>query len=132
MAGVVPGPLSGPFGHRRRGGGRVVGWAALGLEIAVRHARSVEVSVYIRHDLHRRAGAHARPDRTASGRHHHRRSLHRAGRQSGVAGSLGFERVACFREVGYKFGRWLDVAYMKLLLGQQMKMKPSPDRETGD
>lgn len=34
--------------------------------------------------------------------------------------SLGFERVACFREVGYKFGRWLDVAYMKLLLGQQI------------
>jgi len=31
--------------------------------------------------------------------------------------SLGFERVACFRKVGFKFGRWLDVAYMQLFLG---------------
>ncbi len=31
--------------------------------------------------------------------------------------SLGFERVAFFREVGRKFGRWLDVVYMQLLLG---------------
>ena len=30
--------------------------------------------------------------------------------------SLGFKRVACFREVGYKFNKWLDVAYMQLLL----------------
>jgi phosphinothricin acetyltransferase len=30
--------------------------------------------------------------------------------------SLGFQRVAHFREVGYKFGRWLDVVYMQLLL----------------
>ena len=30
--------------------------------------------------------------------------------------SLGFVRVAYFREVGYKFGRWLDVACMQLML----------------
>jgi L-amino acid N-acyltransferase YncA len=29
---------------------------------------------------------------------------------------FGFERVGCFKEVGYKFGRWLDVVYMELLL----------------
>lgn len=29
---------------------------------------------------------------------------------------LGFERAACLRQVGYKFGRWLDVVYMQLLL----------------
>lgn len=29
---------------------------------------------------------------------------------------LGFERVAQFREVGKKFGRWLDVGYWELLL----------------
>ena len=32
---------------------------------------------------------------------------------------LGFEQVACFREVGYKFGRWLDVAYSQLILGSK-------------
>lgn len=29
---------------------------------------------------------------------------------------LGFEKVAQFREVGKKFGRWLDVGYWELLL----------------
>jgi L-amino acid N-acyltransferase YncA len=30
--------------------------------------------------------------------------------------SFGFEEVACFREVGYKFGRWLDLKFLELLL----------------
>jgi L-amino acid N-acyltransferase YncA len=29
--------------------------------------------------------------------------------------SFGFQKVAHLREVGYKFGRWLDVVYMELL-----------------
>src|SRR5688572_30172248 len=29
---------------------------------------------------------------------------------------LGFERVGTFREVGFKHGRWVDVAYWQLLL----------------
>jgi L-amino acid N-acyltransferase YncA len=28
---------------------------------------------------------------------------------------FGFEKVAHFREVGYKFGRWIDVGYWELL-----------------
>jgi phosphinothricin acetyltransferase len=30
--------------------------------------------------------------------------------------NLGFRKVACFREVGRKFDRWLDVIYLQLLL----------------
>jgi len=30
--------------------------------------------------------------------------------------SFGFVRVAHFKQVGFKFGRWLDVVYMELLL----------------
>jgi len=30
---------------------------------------------------------------------------------------LGFERVAHFKEVGFKFDRWLDLVFMELLLG---------------
>ena len=30
--------------------------------------------------------------------------------------SFGFERVGHFKQVGFKFGRWLDVVYMELLL----------------
>lgn len=29
---------------------------------------------------------------------------------------LGFERVARFKEVGYKFGRWLDLVFLQLML----------------
>ena len=29
---------------------------------------------------------------------------------------LGFEKVAQFRQVGFKFGRWIDVAYWELVL----------------
>ena len=32
---------------------------------------------------------------------------------------FGFERVGLFRQVGFKFGRWLDVAYMERLLGRE-------------
>ena len=30
--------------------------------------------------------------------------------------SFGFEEVAHFKEVGYKFGRWLDLKFLELLL----------------
>jgi L-amino acid N-acyltransferase YncA len=30
--------------------------------------------------------------------------------------SLGFKEVANFKQVGYKFGRWLDLTFMQLLL----------------
>lgn len=30
--------------------------------------------------------------------------------------ALGFEQVAHFRETGFKFGQWIDVAYWQLLL----------------
>lgn len=33
---------------------------------------------------------------------------------------LGFEPVAHFRQVGHKFGRWLDVVFVQLTLGPHM------------
>jgi L-amino acid N-acyltransferase len=126
MAGVVPGPLSGPFGHRRRGGGRVVGWAALSAwKSRCAYAPSVEVSVDVRHDLHRRGLGRALmldliERAQAAGHHTISGACTEQAASLALQESLGFERVACFREVRYKFGRWLDVAYMKLLLGQQI------------
>jgi phosphinothricin acetyltransferase len=29
---------------------------------------------------------------------------------------LGFVRVAHFKQVGYKFGQWLDVVFLQLML----------------
>jgi phosphinothricin acetyltransferase len=31
--------------------------------------------------------------------------------------ALGFSKVAHFREVGWKFGRWIDVGYWEVVLG---------------
>jgi phosphinothricin acetyltransferase len=33
--------------------------------------------------------------------------------------AFGFERVGLFRQVGHKFGRWLDVLYMERLLDEK-------------
>lgn len=38
--------------------------------------------------------------------------------------SFGFEEVAHFRQVGYKFGRWLDLKFLQLILDPQTP-KPS-------
>ncbi|HVS96294.1 MAG TPA: GNAT family N-acetyltransferase [Puia sp.] len=35
--------------------------------------------------------------------------------------SFGFEEVAHFRQVGYKFGRWLDLKFLELLLATPAK-----------
>jgi phosphinothricin acetyltransferase len=32
---------------------------------------------------------------------------------------FGFERVALFREVGWKFERWLDLTFLQLMLGKR-------------
>ncbi|HEX9510257.1 MAG TPA: GNAT family N-acetyltransferase [Puia sp.] len=37
--------------------------------------------------------------------------------------SFGFEEVAHFRQVGYKFGRWLDLKFMELLLNTPLHPK---------
>jgi len=36
---------------------------------------------------------------------------------------LGFERVAHFREVGFKFNRWLDLVFLQRMLGTRSSAK---------
>jgi hypothetical protein len=36
---------------------------------------------------------------------------------------LGFERVAYFREVGHKFGRWLDPVFMSVSWTHQVRFE---------
>lgn len=103
--------------------GDVVGWGSLSpWNKRAAYARSVEASVYVRSDRQRhgigRALLEALIDRARSLGHH----VLIGGACTEQAGSialqesLGFERVACFRQVGYKFGRWLDVAYFQIVL----------------
>jgi phosphinothricin acetyltransferase len=103
--------------------GAVAGWASL----APYHGRAaykptVENSVYVRHDLKRKgigylllsgllirarsSGFHSviaqiSADQSASVRLHEK---------------LAFVKVAHLKEVGYKFGRWLDVVFYQLIL----------------
>ena len=106
--------------------GAVLGWAALSpWKERAAYARSVEASVYVHPDYRRRGlGRVLLVDLIARGRalgHHviiggacteHPASI-------ALQETLGFEHVACFREVGYKFGRWLDVAYLQLILAEK-------------
>lgn len=103
--------------------GRVAGFASFGDWRAwdgYRH--TVEHSVYVRRD--RRGGGVGRAllaaliDRAkALGKH-----VMVAGIEAGNAGSirlhesLGFEPAGVMREVGAKFGRWLDLAFLQLRL----------------
>ncbi len=103
--------------------GEILGWGALSpFRTREGYRFTVEASVYVRHDRHRKGigrailqnliersrklgyrvmigGASA--DQTAS---------------IALQESMGFERVALFKEIGYKFDRWLDVVFMQLML----------------
>ena len=103
--------------------GEVVGWAALsGWNPRAAYARTAEVSVYVRHDCHRRGVGRALVAdlvgrATALGHHtlvgavctEHPASL-------GLLEGFGFRPTGTLQELGWKFGRWLDVAYLQLLL----------------
>jgi phosphinothricin acetyltransferase len=103
--------------------GEVVAWASLSpwnRRAGYRH--TVEASFYVHHDHHRRGIGRAMVremiDRARSCGHHAIIGGASADQFASIAlqESMGFERVALFREVGHKFGRWLDVVYMQLLL----------------
>ncbi len=103
--------------------GKVVGWGSLSpWKPRVGYAHSVEASVYVREGCHRRGFGRALLadliERARAAGHHvlvggacteHPGSI-------ALQETLGFVRVAHFRETGYKFGRWLDVVYLQLLL----------------
>jgi phosphinothricin acetyltransferase len=100
--------------------GQVVGWASLStFRDRAAYDRTVEESVYVHQDHHRRgigralvrdllkqapAIGHHRVIATISADQEPSLALHR---------SLGFIDAGRLTEVGFKFGRWLDVAYLE-------------------
>jgi L-amino acid N-acyltransferase len=115
------------------GDGVVVGYGALSpWRSKPAYATSVEDSVYVRRDQQGRGvgrlllaelvevarahGFHAVFARIVGG-HESSVRLHQ---------SVGFDVVGTEREVGRKFGRWLDVVVMELLLGPPRRAEHAP------
>jgi phosphinothricin acetyltransferase len=103
--------------------GRVVGWGSLSkFHARAGYAPSVEASVYIAHDFHRRGlGRRILQDlieRARAARFHTVIGGASADQSASIAlqENLGFTRVAHFKEVGHKFGKRLDVIYLQLML----------------
>ena len=103
--------------------GAVVGWASLSpFHPRSAYRRTVENSVYI-HPVHHRRGigrallADLIARATAAGHHTIIAGID-AEQPASVAlhAALGFVPVARLNQVGHKFGRWLDVIYMQLML----------------
>lgn len=102
---------------------QIVGWAALStFRVRPAYSHTAEVGVYVHHDFHRRGiGRRLIDDIVARGRD---AGLHVivGGCCSESTASLalleacGFQRVAHFHEVGFKFGRWLDVIFLQRVL----------------
>ena len=103
--------------------GKVVGWGS----ISAYHERSayrntVENSVYVHHEFHRRGiGSRILKDSIERAREIGFRAIIASidGDQwSSITlhEKFGFEHVGRFKQVGFKFGRWLDVIYMELML----------------
>ena len=103
--------------------GEVVGWGAISkFHPRSAYGRTVEDSVYVRHDLHRQGvGVALLADlieRAKAAGHRTVLGLIDVQQRGSVAlhEKLGFVEVGRLREVGFKFGQWLDVVYMQRTL----------------
>lgn len=103
--------------------GEIAGWGSLSrFHPRAAYGLTVENSVYVRHDRQRQGiGRLLLEDLINRGRalgHHTIIAGADAEQTASLAlhEKLGFRRVAHLREVGFKFGRWLDVIYLQLML----------------
>jgi phosphinothricin acetyltransferase len=103
--------------------GSVIGWGSLSkFRPRAAYAPTVEASIYIHHAFHRRGlGRQLLLDLIARARAAGFHSLiggASADQKASLAlqESVGMTPVAHFKEVGFKFGQWLDVIYLQLML----------------
>jgi L-amino acid N-acyltransferase YncA len=101
----------------------VVGFGSLSrFRTRFAYGHSVEDSVFVRHDLFRQGiGSAILEDlvfRAKAIGHHTVIGGIDGEQEASIAlhGRHGFAEVARLREVGYKFGRWLDVVFMQRML----------------
>lgn len=102
---------------------QILGWASLSrFHPRSAYRNTVENSVYVRPELHGRGiGSLLLADSIARARsagHRTILALIDADQKPSIALhlKLGFTQSAHLKEVGFKFGRWLDVIYLQLML----------------
>jgi L-amino acid N-acyltransferase len=113
-------------------GGDVVGWGALGsFRTAYTLAGTLEDSVYVHHDFHRRGiGARLLTELIAAARRVGLRSI-LANISADQTPSIrlhekfGFRKMAHLRQVGWKFNQWFDAVYFQLLLAANQSLEPT-------
>lgn len=112
----------------------VVGFAALSpYKERAAYRTTVEESVYVRRDRHGRGVGRLLLGRVlevaaASGFHTVIARIEAGGEASrALHERCGFVLVGVEREVGRKFGRWLDVAVMQCLLAPPVALGPTPE-----
>jgi phosphinothricin acetyltransferase len=109
-------------------GGQVAGWGALSAyHPRSAYRRTVENSVYVHHRQHRRGiGSLLLRELIVRARKLGHHAII-AGIDADQPGSVAlhtkfhFEPVGHLKQVGFKFGRWLDVIYMELILDAAKK-----------
>ncbi|REK12019.1 MAG: N-acetyltransferase [Planctomycetota bacterium] len=113
-------------------GTQVVGWGSLSrFHPRTGYASTVEASVYINHQHHRRGlGRLLLSDlveRARSAGFHSVIGGASAEQTASIAlqESLGFKRVGQLVQVGYKFNTWLDVIYLQRMLGPASPEQPA-------
>ena len=108
------------------GDGEVCGWSALNtFRPWIGYRFTVENSVYVAADQRGQGvGKLLLPPLIEAARQRGMRAILAgidAENQSSIRlhAAFGFERVAYFKQVGYKFDQWLDLVFMELLLPDQ-------------
>lgn len=103
--------------------GQVVGWGSLSsYHLRCAYRNTVENSVYVHHEYHRCGiGSLLLAELIAAARALGCHAIIAAidGEQTAsvaLHAKFHFQQVGRFKQVGFKFGRWLDVIYMELIL----------------
>jgi L-amino acid N-acyltransferase len=103
--------------------GKIVGWGSLtAYHVRSAYRHSVENSVYVHHEFHRRGiGSIILADLIERAKIiGHRAMIAIIDADPGASvklhGKFGFEKVGHLKQLGFKFGRWLNVIYMELLI----------------
>ena len=100
-------------------GSDVLGFASFGIDAAhgLHTTTRSKHSVHVRNDVRRRGITPLFPLALGLGKHVMIGGIDAANDASiRFHERLGFQRVGHFREVGHKFGRWLDLVFMQRFL----------------